>query len=353
MPREFAGVDVDRDRGIGIQIVAGARLRIVLRNRIAGAPDGEPRCRIVRAGLPQSAAAGFPRLVFVFPRFAARFAGCGHGVPAPEFVASSRVERSDPATRFAVARAVGDDHLAVGGDGRREEPFLAAEFVGHQDLLVPHDLAVVAVDADDAAVRQIGDHEVFPQRDAARARNVALVRHAGVGDPHEFALVRIARVDLVDRAPAVGRVHEAVVDQRIDFVLRAVLADVLHAAQRHRPHDPQVFDVLPVDLGELRVARGAVVAVHHEPVLRLILRVEQPVPVDGHFVIGGRCLNGAAADDGERKRDGRACEVAHDGTSLEMMSRNDLVACRRAAATSAICHRQRALSKRISAAPEV
>ena len=55
------------------------------------------------------------------------------------------------------------------------------------DLLVPDDLAVVAVDRDDAAVRQVGDHQVFPERDAARARRVAFVLHARVGDPDELA----------------------------------------------------------------------------------------------------------------------------------------------------------------------
>ena len=97
-------------------------------------------------------------------------------------------------------------------------------------------------------------------------------------------LSRVARVDLVDRAPAVGRVHEAVVDERIDLVLRTVLPDVLHAAERQRPHHPQVLDVVAVDLRELGVARRAVVAVHQQPVLRLVRGVDQPVPVDGEAV---------------------------------------------------------------------
>ena len=103
-------------------------------------------------------------------------------------------------------------------------------------------------------------------------RQVAFVADAGIADPDELALVRVARVDLVDRAPAVAGIHEAVVDERIDLAFRAVLADVLHAAERERPHQPQVLDVVAVDLGELGIALRAVVAVHHEPVLRLVLR---------------------------------------------------------------------------------
>src|SRR6266852_8440732 len=87
--------------------------------------------------------------------------------------------------------------------------------------ILSHTISPLSVDRDDPAVRQVGDHEVFPERDAARARNVARVLDARIGDPDELAAVGIARVDLVDGAPAVGRVHETVVDQRIDLVFRA------------------------------------------------------------------------------------------------------------------------------------
>ena len=101
--------------------------------------------------------------------------------------------------------------------------------------------------------------------------------YAGIGDPHELAAVGFARVDLINRAPAVRGVHETVVNQRIQFIFRTVLPDVLHAAERQSPHHAEVLDVFPVDLGKLGVTLRAVIAVHHEPVLRLILRVDQPV----------------------------------------------------------------------------
>jgi hypothetical protein len=118
---------------------------------------------------------------------------------------------------------------------------------------------------------------------------------AGIGDPDELAMIGIAGVDLVDRAPAVHGVHEPVVDQRIDLVLGAVLADILHAAQREGPDQAQVLDVVAIDLGELGIAGRAVVAVHHQPVLRLVLRVDEPVAVDRHLVLGAlrrRCEHG-------------------------------------------------------------
>ncbi len=285
VPRELAGVDVQGDDRVGIEVVAGTRLRIVGGNRIAGAPDRELRGRVVGTGLPDAAAAGLPRVVLVFPRLAARIAGLRHYIPAPQLVSGARVECRDPSARSSVARAVHDDDLAFGGNRRRKEFLAAAELIRDGDLLVPHDLAVRAVHSDDAAVGQVRDDQVFPQRDAARARDVAFVLDSRIGHPHQLALVRLARVDLVERAPSVGGVHEPVVDERIHLTFGAVLSDILHAAQRERPDHPQVFDVLAIDLGELGISGRGVVAVHHEPVLRLVLRVGQPVPIDGHRVL--------------------------------------------------------------------
>ncbi len=97
------------------------------------------------------------------------------------------------------------------------------------------------------------------------------------------------RVDFVKGSPAVARVHEPVVDQRIQLALGAVLPDVLHAAERQRPDHAQIFHVLAVDLRELRISGGGVVPVHHEPVLRLVLRVDQTVAVDRHRVLPDEC----------------------------------------------------------------
>jgi hypothetical protein len=192
--------------------------------------------------------------------------------------------------------------------------FSLPEFVRLGDLLVPDDLAGIAVDGDHPAVGQVGDHEIVPQRDAARARDVALMAHAGIADPDELALVRVAGVDLVHRAPAVGGVHEAVVDQRIDFILGTVLADILHAAERQRPHHPQILDVVAIDLGQLGVAHRAVVAVHHQPVLRLVLRVDQPVPIDRHRVLGRErgCGDRGRRRAGENRNARKLAHVSHD-----------------------------------------
>src|SRR6266853_270259 len=100
--------------------------------------------RIERSRLPDAAAAGLPRVVVVFPRLAAGIAGLGHRVEAPQLLAVLDVECRDPAARARVARAVLDDHLAVGDERRRQEFFLPAELGLAGDLLDPDDLAVRA-----------------------------------------------------------------------------------------------------------------------------------------------------------------------------------------------------------------
>jgi hypothetical protein len=52
------------------------------------------------------------------------------------------------------------------------------------------------------------------------------------------------------------------------------------------PNHAQVFDIVAIDLGELRIALRAVIAIHRRPVLRLVLGVEQALLVDGDLVGG-------------------------------------------------------------------
>src|SRR5437016_8148162 len=97
MPDELASLDVERHDRVGVEVVAWTRLRIIFRYRVAGAPDGELGRRIVGPGLPEPAAARLPCVVFVLPSFAAGLARIRHRVPAPQLVASSGVERRNPA----------------------------------------------------------------------------------------------------------------------------------------------------------------------------------------------------------------------------------------------------------------
>ena len=200
--------------------------------------------------MPNAATARFPRTVFVFPRLAAGVAGFGHCVPAPQFVARAHIQRRHPAARATVARAVLNQHLAVGHQWCSEKALLQTKFILGQNHFVPQNFAVVAINRDHPPVRQIRDDLVFPQRDAARNRHIALMLHTRIGNPHELAAIAVTCIDLVDRTPAVGGVHISVIDQRIHFALRPVRPHILHAAQCQRPHHAHVLDVIAINLRE-------------------------------------------------------------------------------------------------------
>ena len=106
------------------------------------------------------------------------------------------------------------------------------------------------------------DDEIVPERDAAVAVGLLL---AGIHLPEDAAVRAGAHVDLVDHAPDVGHVHEAVVDQRRRFEVFVRR----RAAERDREGELEVLDVRLVDRVERREALRAEVAMVHQPVLRL------------------------------------------------------------------------------------
>src|SRR5262245_3751357 len=123
MPGEFARVDIEGHRRVGVQVVARTRLRIVLRNGVTRAPDGEARRGIVRPGLPDAVAARLPRVIFVLPCFASWIAWFGYDIPSPQLLACSRFHRRNPAPSSSVSGAVCNEDLVLNGDRRCREFF--------------------------------------------------------------------------------------------------------------------------------------------------------------------------------------------------------------------------------------
>src|SRR5262249_15964131 len=109
-------------------------------------------------------------------------------------------------------------------------------------------------------------------------------------------------------------VKTRVVDYGIVCVLGAVLSDICHAPHAHPPHHPQVLGVVAFDLGELGIARRAVIAVHHQPVLRLVGGVDEPVAIDRHLILGGLCRDGKRGQRCARYRGARS-DASYSGTT--------------------------------------
>ena len=122
------------------------------------------------------------------------------------------VEGGDPARRAAVAGAVVHENLALGDHGRGQEALAAAELVDARELDVPRDLAVLAVDGDDPAVRQVapgpprgrcrGCARCCPRGRRRGRRSRRTRRSSGCGRPsRELVLVieaELQRQDLTD-----------------------------------------------------------------------------------------------------------------------------------------------------------
>ena len=111
VPLQLAGVGVERDDAVAVQVVAEPRAAVPVGRRIAGAEEHEVRLGVVGAGVPDAGAAGLPRLAR--PGLVARLAGTGNRVEAPDLLAGLRVERRDVAADRAVAAAGADDHLVL------------------------------------------------------------------------------------------------------------------------------------------------------------------------------------------------------------------------------------------------
>ena len=160
---------------------------------------------------------------------------------------------------------------------------------------LPDDLAGVLVGGDDAGrIVGGGDDEIAPQRGAAvRQRQLLL---PGVHAPDDAADVAGAHVDLVEHAPLIDDVEEAVLGQR----RRLQILVAGGAADRDRIGELEVLDVVLVDLVERRVALRVIGAVVHQPVLRLLVGIDEPI----RRHVGGEAPGRSRA---RRRRRAEAC----------------------------------------------
>src|SRR6185503_20766490 len=95
MPLQRAGIRIQREERIGVEIGARTALAIPVRVRIAGAPVEQVQRRVVGAGEPRRRAAALPDVAL--PGVAARFARRRNRVEAPQALAALRIVRIDEA----------------------------------------------------------------------------------------------------------------------------------------------------------------------------------------------------------------------------------------------------------------
>ena len=162
MPLERAGVRVECDHRVGVQVVAGALIGVPVRTRIADAPVGEIEFRVVRPGDPHRATAVFPGVAG--PGIVPGLAGSWNRVEAPRFFSRFRVEGRDEAADAELGPADADDHF-VFHDERGHRDRVRQLHVGNGD--VPEWMAVFRVDRDQMRVERAHEHGVAQDRDAS------------------------------------------------------------------------------------------------------------------------------------------------------------------------------------------
>src|SRR5206468_10028381 len=89
VPAQLTGAGIERDQRAGIQVVAWARVAIVIGTGIARPPVDGIEGWIVGAGDPGRRPAGLPTLAL--PGFVSGFARARHGPEAPQAAAGVRV----------------------------------------------------------------------------------------------------------------------------------------------------------------------------------------------------------------------------------------------------------------------
>ena len=186
---------------------------------------------------------------------------------APQYLAGRGVEARHPVAHALVAIGGADDDLVLDGERRRGHRHVGG--VGEAGF--PHHPAGVLAGRDDPGrVVGGGDHEVAPQRGAAVALLALL---SGVHAPHDAADIAGAAVDLVEHPGGVGDVEKAVLGERgrHDILVGGA------AAERDGIGELEPLDVALVDAGEGREALTIIGAMVHQPVLRLLVGIDEPL----------------------------------------------------------------------------
>ena len=268
VPDHLAIGGVEPDRRVGEEVVARAVFRIEHRDRLAGAPDRQLGRWIIRAGYPEGAAPMLPGIGVAFPGLTAGLARCGNRISPPEPLAGIRVQRVDMGAGALVAAAAADDELVV--DQKRSRRQCAVGLLGIIELDRPDEFAGVGLGPQDLAIGRDRNDKVLIERDAT-------VRSNRIHDPGDSGLGRFPDVYPVDCAKPVDDEHRAVVDERCALMApQRDFAQTLNAAKRHRESDAEILDVILVDLVELGIAMRGIVLIDHQPVLRLLIGVQQP-----------------------------------------------------------------------------
>ena len=162
IPVELAGIGIQGEQRVAVEVVTGAAFAAIGRGRIAGGPEDLVGSGVVGAGVPCRRAADFPGVCF--PGIVAGLAGTGDGVEAPAALAGGGIVSVNEAAD-AVFAAGDSDQDEVFDDERSDGEAVAKFIVGCG--LVPEDAAGFAVEGDDVGIEGAEEEAVAKDGEAA------------------------------------------------------------------------------------------------------------------------------------------------------------------------------------------
>ena len=181
VPFQLAGIGIEGDGGIRIQVIAGPDVAVPIGRWIAHAPDNQVLRRVVSARHPGGSATAFPGVAA--PAFAARLAGFRNGPEAPAaFAGFQIVGIEETANAVFAARNAGDHHVL--DDQRRAREAVAVLRFGH--LHIPQHRTGLGVQRHQVRVHCAHDHAIAHHRHAPvhlPAASIDLVRQTAAIAP--------------------------------------------------------------------------------------------------------------------------------------------------------------------------
>ena len=264
VPLQRAGVGVERDGGIGVQVVARAHIGVPIRRGIPDAPDDEVQLGVIGSGDPGGTAALLPG-VGSTPRLVTFFARAGNGVESPAALPGGDIVGVKEAADAVFAACDPGDHHVL-DDQRRAGDRVAGLAVGNRH--VPQHGARLRAQRDQVRIHGAEKHAIAKHRHAAvdriatdvdfgrKAAFVVPVGAAGGGIESEHVRGRLADV------------HDAIDHDRCGL-------DAVTGRHLVYPGDFQTARILAIDLVQRAVPPTAVRAGIGEPVAGLGVGLEQ------------------------------------------------------------------------------
>jgi hypothetical protein len=171
MPLQFSRVRIQRDDAVAVEVVAFAIVAVPIGPGITDAPIRQIQFGIVRTGQPDRGASGFPRVPL--PRFEAGFAGSGHEIEAPRFVAGGDVKRGEESTDAVFSAGRSHDHFVFDDERRGRE---RVSRLGTHNFFIPQQLSVLCIDRNHVTVDRAHEQTVAMNGDAAIQTTAARAR---------------------------------------------------------------------------------------------------------------------------------------------------------------------------------